>query len=1015
MASKKISEVIIKITGKGIKAVNTDISKLLGDMDELTAAAKGLNASLNEGGRSDAILGRVADSAERTEKEFKQLNTTSANTLKMMEELLQQTAFATEDARDSATALGKTWTGLGGKGKRVNNALKDVNRQGTNQVRVFSKMARSAGKLTMIYAAVAANVFVLTEAFRIMNEASSVARLSEVSSVMSNEMGVSIKSTANALYDATDAAISYQEALKLAAASAAYGFDTAQMEKLALVAKRASVVLGVDMQDALRRVTRGIAKQEVELLDELGLTIRMNEAFSKYAATHGLAASSLNTFQRQAAFTNEVIKKSADGLGAVDDVLASTEWEKFGAEVSTATNEIMQAVATSDLMVDSLKYVREGLQDLRADPAFDFQAKRKGASNAESVTTPGAQQLKAVKAGDTRAAVAAQVTLNTEVAKEVEYLKTMVRYQKAGAILTALGGAEAYEANKLITAEYRIQGILVQGLLDLQKLAAEKSGLTADQAHRTNEALRELGALGKTFTNEMDTFGNKLFGTADVSIQKQIDDINAAAARASEASNGQFSNEELLARAKTSADELAGKAKSIAEYQALALSYRSSELDIANQGLRGEEQKQAIAEAALSIANARLVILERESASETVVLKVTKDKVAAEETLLGLAEARLQRTSDIRSLEEAHLARNDNAVGRAEEGLMIAQRNLDMARAVTGSSVEYLRSLEAIVLAKERGLQVSKEQSAEEEKKAYFSIANDLAGNIGALDAGMGQATSGLINMAQGWETLGNSAASSAEKIKAASQIAGGFQSALGGLINSAAGMVASGIDLEIAAVKKSGLSQEAEEKKVTKLQKKKIKEQEKYTKASIILNTAMGVARSLGELPFPANFIVAGLTAAAGAMAYQQASNTASAQLASLGSGGGSSTNMEVTVGKASTPSADVSQSASGSERSQMLGDRGVYGRASAGSMKANTPYLTSESGRELVIPKTDSKIVNASDTEALLTRSGGGDTFAPVIQVSALDAQSLEERMPEILTMLQEQAEQQGFSLTR
>jgi hypothetical protein len=176
-----------------------------------------------------------------------------------------------------------------------------------------------------------------------------------------------------------------------------------------------------------------------------------------------------------------------------------------------------------------------------------------------------------------------------------------------------------------------------------------------------------------------------------------------------------------------------------------------------------------------------------------------------------------------------------------------------------------------------------------------------------------------------------------------------------------------------------------------------------------------MGVAGALAMQPWtPANFVLAGITAAAGAMAYQQASNTASSQLSSLGGGGGQSTK-SITVGKESTQRTDVSKSATGSERTQMLGDRGVYGRASAGAMKANTPYLTSESGRELVVPKTDSKIINASDTEAILGSKGGGNTFAPKIYINALDSQSLEERMPDILSMLQEQAEQQGFSLTK
>lgn len=1013
--TKKISEVVIKVTGKGIKAVNSDISKLLTDMDELTASARGLQDAFDEGGRADATLARVADAAERTEREFDQLNDTSSSTLKVLEELLQQTAYATEDARESADRLGKSYTTTGRSTDGLNRRLASTDRQGTNQVRTFSKMARAAGGLTMIYAAIAANVFALSEAFRIMNEASSVSRLSEVADVMSNQMGVSIKGTANALYEATDAAVSYQEALRIASASAAYGFDTAQMEKLAVVAKRASVVLGVDMQDALRRVTRGIAKQEVELLDELGLTVRLNEAFAAYASTHGLAVKSLNAFQRQQALTNAVIKKSQHALGAADDALASTEWEKFGAEVSTSVNSLLQIVSSSELVTGALAKVTEGIQGLReaaGDNTTLIVANQTGGvkAAADTLQTPAAQQARAADPEDTRALLSAYTAVTAEIAKAKEELAEMEATSKDVSWWSEL----FYSNQQGTTKEYAVQSLTLNGLLEIQRRLAEQTKLLSSDAATASESFRELTLLGQSFTGDVAKYGNELFGTADQVMQSQIDGINAAVARATKASAGQFSESELLDAAKTTSAVLLGRAQDIADYQQLSLDARARELEVVRSGIKGEEQALALAESSLSLAIARLDILESSGASETVILQKLKEKAIAEEKIRAIKESVLLRSQQAEVLEDAHLTRNRTAIVQGEVALSTAERQLAAAKQSGTVSEANLRTLENEVTAKRRSLQVSKEQSAESEKQAYFAIANDLAGNIGSLDAGMGEATGGIINMAMAWETLGNSAATSSERIQAASQMAGGFQSALSGLITSASGAVTSGIDAEIAAVKRAGLSQEAEEKKVNKLQKKKIKEQEKYAKASIILSTAMGVARALGELPYPANFVVAGLTAVAGALAYQQASNTASAQLASLGAGGGGdSSNMEITVGEASTPKTDVSAAASASERQQMLGDRGVYGRASAGTMKAETPYLTSESGRELVIPKADSKILNSSDTEKLLGGTGGGVTFAPNIKVDAIDAQSLEERMPEILGMLQEQAEQQGYSL--
>lgn len=1111
MAKKQISEVKIKITGTGIKTVVKDVDKLLAGMEGVSMAATEMNAALAEGGRADAVLSRIAASTERSEKEFRELHKTSVGTLKLLEAQLQQTAFATEDARDNANGLGRALKGTETRTRGLNNRLKDTNRQGTNTARTFSSMARAGGGLTIIYAAIAANVFALSEAFRIMKEAADVTRLSEASDIMSNQLGVSIKSTAEVLYETTDAAVSMQEALKLAAASAAYGFDTAQMEKLAVVAKRASVVLGVDMQDALRRVTRGIAKQEVELLDELGLTIRMNEAFSKYAATHGLAANSLNTFQRQQAFTNEVIKKSEDGLSAVDDALASTAWERFGAEVSTSANEILQAAANTDTLVESLSWAEKKMKEMREGPAkgtslgwatglmadiaeatmvtettkdsYPFYTRNRGEdgvrfkqerlSAAEYITTPGAGQVAKLKEGDLRGAIAAQDTLAGELEKATKKLATIDVFSD--------------ESTKELNEEYAAHTVLLQGLIELRNKAADTTGLSRGEVTQANEALKELSALGKTFTNDMDTYGNEVFGVADVTIQQQIDSINAAAARAKEASRGQFSDKELYGTAKTSMDELVGRAQNIANYQKIGLEARSVELSIMQHGLTAEKEKEALAAVVLNDSERRLAILEAENASEVKILEVTKEKLKAQGILNKIAEDRFKATASEESARRDFLFRREDEVTKSEESLATAERtlakakerndlsevylknlkkevlekkrnlvlskesvalenlkttdksissavtfdnrnaspvvqaemalsvaeeNLANAEASNAATDKYKESLREIVLLRGRELTTSKETLAADERRIAMEMANTAVGSIGQVDIGMGQAAQGLVAAEEAWKKLGDAAASSMEKLQAASKVAAAGLSAMNGLVTSAAGMVTSGIDAQIAAVKNSGATQEEQDKKIYKLQKKKIKEQEKYAKASILLSTAMAVANSLATPIVPLNFVLAGMAAAAGAMAYQQASNTASAQLNNLAAskGGASQQTTSITVGSKSTPKTDVSQSASGDERGQMLGNRGTYGRSSAGSMRANTPYLTSETGRELVIPKTDSRVFNSTETENILS-GGKSNTFAPTIHVSALDSQSLEDRMPEVLKLLQEQAEQQGF----
>lgn len=75
------------------------------------------------------------------------------------------------------------------------------------------------------------------------------------------------------------------------------------------VAKKASQALGINMSDALSRISRGITKLEPELLDELGIFTRIDPAVTAYAKKVNKATSELTQFERQMAFANAVLEE----------------------------------------------------------------------------------------------------------------------------------------------------------------------------------------------------------------------------------------------------------------------------------------------------------------------------------------------------------------------------------------------------------------------------------------------------------------------------------------------------------------------------------------------------------------------------------------------------------------------------------------------------------------------------------------------------------------------------------
>ncbi|QXV85257.1 tape measure protein [Escherichia phage TrudiRoth] len=268
-------------------------------------------------------------------------------------------AAATEKVQDrlydTNRALGNTARGFNDtttSAGRASRAIGNTSGSARGATRDFAAMAKVGGSLPLMYAAIASNVFVLQSAFEQLKMGDQLNRLEKFGTIVGTQTGTPVQTLARSLQEAAGYAISFEEAMRQASSASAYGFDAEQLNKFGLVARRAAAVLGVDMTDALNRVIKGVSKQEIELLDELGVTIRLNDAYADYvkqlnAANTGITynVNSLSTFQKQQAYANAVIAESTKRFGYLDDVLRATPWEQFAANADAALRKVQQAAA----------------------------------------------------------------------------------------------------------------------------------------------------------------------------------------------------------------------------------------------------------------------------------------------------------------------------------------------------------------------------------------------------------------------------------------------------------------------------------------------------------------------------------------------------------------------------------------------------------------------------------------------------------------------------------------------
>ena len=246
------------------------------------------------------------------------------------------TASGLNKVDKDAKKAGKSFNQLDKNARSADRAGKGVANMSSNVTKNFSKMSQGiTGGLVPAYATLAAQLFALDALFRFLREAADFRVLQEGQEAFAGVTGRAMKSLAKDIQAATQAQITFKEASQAAAIGLAAGLSPTQLNELGAAAKTVSIALGRDTTDSFNRLVRGVTKAEPELLDELGIILRLDEATTRYAASLGLNKNQLTTFQKSQAVANDVLRQSEERYGAINELL--------GADSVNALNQLMVA------------------------------------------------------------------------------------------------------------------------------------------------------------------------------------------------------------------------------------------------------------------------------------------------------------------------------------------------------------------------------------------------------------------------------------------------------------------------------------------------------------------------------------------------------------------------------------------------------------------------------------------------------------------------------------------------
>ena len=260
------------------------------------------------------------------------------------------------DLRNNATATQKIMGNMGGSRTMASaksaststvdrtdyNVAKGIAGATGAEARDFAKQSQGLGGLVRVYATFAANIFAVTAAFTALRTAADTTSMVKGLDQLGAASGQSLGSLSKRLVEVTDGAVSLREAMSATALATAGGMSSASLERLAKVAKNTSLALGISMPDALSRLSRGVTKLEPELLDELGILVRVDKASEDYARTLGKTVSQLTDFEKRQGFTNAVLKEGESKFGAIK--LDANPYDKLAASFANLAQTGLELV-----------------------------------------------------------------------------------------------------------------------------------------------------------------------------------------------------------------------------------------------------------------------------------------------------------------------------------------------------------------------------------------------------------------------------------------------------------------------------------------------------------------------------------------------------------------------------------------------------------------------------------------------------------------------------------------------
>lgn len=256
------------------------------------------------------------------------------------------------------------------------------------EIRMLEQRAvASAGRITGAFMAmlkpfryILNHVFSLRTAFLALGAAWAATRFADSATrietvehgfkMLSQRIGSDVVPLLEKLRRATKGTVDDMKLMELANRGMALGAvrSAQDMETLVWTARRLGRVLGLDVGFAIDKLTTGLARMSYRLVDDVGLTLRLADAKTRYAQATGKLVSELTAEDIQTAFIQEFMLKASDLMKSMgEDVdFVADKWQRFKATLANFWQDVQRAMLPligdlSEKLTNALNENREAI------------------------------------------------------------------------------------------------------------------------------------------------------------------------------------------------------------------------------------------------------------------------------------------------------------------------------------------------------------------------------------------------------------------------------------------------------------------------------------------------------------------------------------------------------------------------------------------------------------------------------------------------------------------------------